>query len=68
MFSPVIEPQHQEAFFSNYSDKLLREGAFHKVPLLLGVNSNEAAAVGDITGKFLVRSLYYCLSIYLLYL
>lgn len=52
MYGPVIEPPHSGALFSSYSDELLRLGGFHKVPILTGVTSNEAAAVGDIPGMF----------------
>ncbi|CAH1975195.1 unnamed protein product [Acanthoscelides obtectus] len=47
-FGPVIEPYHDGAFFFNKSEDLLRTGAFHRVPVLLGVNSNEAVAASGI--------------------
>ncbi|CAH1119275.1 unnamed protein product [Phaedon cochleariae] len=47
-FSPVIEPHHEGAFFYNYSDLLLSEGQFHRVPTIIGMNSNEGAVAGDI--------------------
>ncbi|XP_023309934.1 venom carboxylesterase-6-like [Anoplophora glabripennis] len=47
-FSPVIEPEHDGAIVVGMSDELLQQGAFNKVPVLLGLNSNEAAAVGVI--------------------
>nr|CAI5868611.1 unnamed protein product [Callosobruchus analis] len=48
MFGPVMEPYHDGAFFYNKSDELLRSGEFHRVPVLMGVNSNEAVAANDI--------------------
>nr|WEQ60881.1 esterase [Phaedon brassicae] len=48
-FGPVKEPVHPGAFFTGESDKKLSSGNFTRVPVLLGVNSNEAAAVGFIT-------------------
>nr|WCC58198.1 carboxylesterase [Pharsalia antennata] len=48
-FSPVIEPAHVDAIVVGKSDELLQNGAFNKVPVLLGFNSNEAAAVGAIS-------------------
>lgn len=51
MYGPVIEPPHNGALFSTYSDELLRQGGFHKVPILTGVNSNEGAAVREIPGS-----------------
>lgn len=52
MYGPVIEPPHNGALFSSYSDELLRQGGFHRVPILTGVNSNEGAAVGELPGMF----------------
>lgn len=52
MYSPVIEPRHNGALFSSYSDELLRQDGFHNVPILTGVTSNEAGAAGEIPGTF----------------
>ncbi|KAG5895360.1 hypothetical protein JTB14_029587 [Gonioctena quinquepunctata] len=49
-FGPVIEPNHKGAFFSNYSDELLLQGHYNRVPTIIGVNSNEAAYAGDVSG------------------
>ncbi|XP_072396452.1 carboxylic ester hydrolase-like [Diabrotica undecimpunctata] len=48
MFSPVIEPYHKDAFFYNYSDVLLRKGEYNRVPVIIGVNSKEAAVADGI--------------------
>ncbi|KAJ8922685.1 hypothetical protein NQ315_007717 [Exocentrus adspersus] len=47
-FGPVIEPESEEAIVVGRSDELFVEGSFQRVPILTGVNSNEAAAVGDV--------------------
>lgn len=51
MFSPVIEPLYEGAFFSRYSDVLLRQGGFARVPLLMGLTSNEMAGFGLVPGE-----------------
>ncbi|RZC36248.1 COesterase and/or Abhydrolase 3 domain containing protein, partial [Asbolus verrucosus] len=38
---PVIEPEHDNAFFTNKSHQLLVEGKFSKVPCIIGFNSLE---------------------------
>ncbi|CAG9856921.1 unnamed protein product [Phyllotreta striolata] len=48
VFSPVIEPPHEGAFFSSYSHQLLSEGKFNRVPVIMGINSNEANVIDDI--------------------
>nr|CAH7767192.1 unnamed protein product [Callosobruchus chinensis] len=40
----VIEPYSEDAVFCNNSYDLLSSGNFNQVPMLLGVNSNEASA------------------------
>ncbi|VEN60664.1 unnamed protein product [Callosobruchus maculatus] len=47
-FGPVIEPYHDSAFFYNKSEELLRTGQFNRVPVLMGINSNEAVAANEI--------------------
>lgn len=39
---PVIEPEHNDAIFTGKSHELLRTGTFNKVPVIIGLNSNEA--------------------------
>ncbi|XP_050302252.1 esterase FE4-like [Anthonomus grandis grandis] len=39
---PVVEPEHEGAFFTQKSHEMLRTGQFNKVPVLMGLNSNEA--------------------------
>nr|CAH7767200.1 unnamed protein product [Callosobruchus chinensis] len=51
MFGPVIEPYHDGAFFYNKSEELLRTGEFNRVPVLMGINSNEAVAANDIPAE-----------------
>lgn len=51
MFGPVIEPEYNGAFFTKYSDQLLRQGGFARVPLLMGMTSNEASVAGTVPGK-----------------
>lgn len=70
MYGPVIEPEHDGAFFSQNSDEFLRQGRFHRVPLLMGFNSNEAAVATEITGKscwflYLLSKMITCTSIFL---
>ncbi|KAJ8952068.1 hypothetical protein NQ318_010978 [Aromia moschata] len=36
-------------FFVNKSHELLSQGGFHKIPTIIGTNSNEAAVVGSVT-------------------
>ncbi|KAL1498381.1 hypothetical protein ABEB36_009188 [Hypothenemus hampei] len=39
---PVIEPEHDEAIITGKSHDLLQNGNFNKVPVIVGLNSNEA--------------------------
>lgn len=39
---PVVEPEHEDAFFTGISHDKLLNGNFTKVPILIGYNSNEA--------------------------
>ncbi|KAJ8937475.1 hypothetical protein NQ314_011864 [Rhamnusium bicolor] len=48
MYGPVKEPYHEGAVFYNNSKELLSQGGFHRIPTLIGVTSNEGAAIGDI--------------------
>ncbi|CAH1176734.1 unnamed protein product [Phaedon cochleariae] len=48
-FGPVREPVHDGAFFTGESEDLLSRGQFNQVPCLMGVNSNEAAIVHEVT-------------------
>ncbi|RZC41516.1 COesterase, Abhydrolase 3 and/or Peptidase S9 domain containing protein [Asbolus verrucosus] len=49
IFGPVIEPEHDNAFFTKKSHQLLVEGKFSKVPCIVGFNSLEAAVDFDCT-------------------
>ncbi|XP_030756467.1 pyrethroid hydrolase Ces2e-like [Sitophilus oryzae] len=39
---PVREPEHEGAVFTSRSHEDLKNGHFHKVPVIVGLNSNEA--------------------------
>ncbi|XP_072386354.1 juvenile hormone esterase-like [Diabrotica undecimpunctata] len=41
VFTPVIEPNHDDAVITEYSHELLKEGKFHHVPILAGYTSLE---------------------------
>ncbi|KAJ8984447.1 hypothetical protein NQ317_012511 [Molorchus minor] len=62
-YGPVIEPVYDGALFVNNSEELLSQGGFHKVPTIIGFNSNEAAAVGSISGILRLYFLTYDISI-----
>lgn len=49
IFTPVVEPKHDGAFFSEKSHELLRNGNFARVPLIVGYNSLEVSL--SITGR-----------------
>lgn len=52
---PVIEPEHKDAIFTGKSHELLRTGNFNRVPVIVGLNSNEAKSfLGLFIGWFLV--------------
>lgn len=40
--SASFDPEHDQAFLTEDPTKLLKEGRFNKVPLMLGFNSHEA--------------------------
>ncbi|CAG9761134.1 unnamed protein product [Ceutorhynchus assimilis] len=39
---PAVEPEHEGAVITGKSHELLRTGQFNKIPVMLGLNSNEA--------------------------
>ncbi|XP_050507408.1 juvenile hormone esterase [Diabrotica virgifera virgifera] len=41
VFTPVIEPNHDDAVITEYSHELLKQGKFHHVPILAGYTSLE---------------------------
>ncbi|CAG9760122.1 unnamed protein product [Ceutorhynchus assimilis] len=41
-FGPVIEPESEDAFLTEDSYRAYKNGDFHKVPVLLGINSQES--------------------------
>ncbi|CAH1119276.1 unnamed protein product [Phaedon cochleariae] len=43
-FGPVIEPYHKDAVVDQENIEVMSTGKFQRVPLLIGMNSNEAAA------------------------
>ncbi|XP_049825184.1 venom carboxylesterase-6-like isoform X25 [Aethina tumida] len=47
-YGPVMEPDHEGAVFSSKSYELLQNGNFHKVPMIIGYNSEEAVYVSQI--------------------
>ncbi|XP_049825070.1 juvenile hormone esterase-like [Aethina tumida] len=47
-YGPVMEPDHEGAFFSSKSHELLQNGGFHKVPMIIGYNSEEAVYADNI--------------------
>ncbi|XP_049825157.1 juvenile hormone esterase [Aethina tumida] len=47
-YGPVMEPDHEGAFFSSKSHELLQNGGFHKVPMIIGYNSEEAVSASAI--------------------
>ncbi|CAG9823989.1 unnamed protein product [Phaedon cochleariae] len=51
-FGPVREPVHDGAFFTGESEDMLSRGQFNRVPCLMGVNSNEAAVIREVTATF----------------
>ncbi|KAK4881475.1 hypothetical protein RN001_004794 [Aquatica leii] len=40
-FGPIIEPPHIGAVVTNYSYEQLKNGLFHRIPYLMGINSQE---------------------------
>ncbi|XP_057654109.1 venom carboxylesterase-6-like isoform X1 [Diorhabda carinulata] len=52
MYSPVMEPCHEGAFFCNRSDDLLKNGEYYRVPVIIGVNSNEGVVAKDLPALF----------------
>nr|CAH7763187.1 unnamed protein product [Callosobruchus chinensis] len=58
-YGPVKEPVHDGAFFYNNSEENLRNGHFHRVPVLMGTTSNEAIAFGTLTSLLRVIPLQY---------
>lgn len=49
-FAPVIEGDHEDAFITERMYESLEKGNFNKVPLMLGMMSEEA--VGQAGGKY----------------
>ncbi|RZB38725.1 COesterase domain containing protein [Asbolus verrucosus] len=43
VYGPVIEPEHDNAFFTKKSHHLLVEGKFSKVPCIVGFNTLEVS-------------------------
>lgn len=41
MWAPVIEPEHEGAFITEFMHESLKNGDFNKVPLIIGINSEE---------------------------
>ncbi|VEN55896.1 unnamed protein product [Callosobruchus maculatus] len=58
-YGPVKEPVHDGAFFYNNTEDNLRNGHFHRVPVLMGTTSNEAVAFGIVTSLLRVIPLQY---------
>lgn len=53
---PVMEPEHEEAIITEESHKLLQSGQFNKVPVIVGLNSNEAKSfLGLFIGNFYIK-------------
>ncbi|XP_019879234.2 juvenile hormone esterase-like [Aethina tumida] len=48
-YGPVMEPDHEGAFFSSKSHELLKNGGFLKVPMIIGYNSEEAVSASTIS-------------------
>ncbi|CAH2016045.1 unnamed protein product [Acanthoscelides obtectus] len=47
IWKPVMEPSDDEdAYFSGYPDDKFREGIFNKVPVMVGITSEEGALIG----------------------
>ncbi|CAH1988417.1 unnamed protein product [Acanthoscelides obtectus] len=47
IWKPVMEPSDDEnVFFSGYPDDKFREGIFNKVPVMVGITSEEGALIG----------------------
>ncbi|KAL1506685.1 hypothetical protein ABEB36_006005 [Hypothenemus hampei] len=47
-YAPTIEPNIEGALYTNPSDAALSAGLFHKVPVLMGFNSEEAVSAGSV--------------------
>ncbi|XP_049817789.1 juvenile hormone esterase isoform X2 [Aethina tumida] len=43
-FSPTIEPRHKRAFLTDFSYEMLNSGNFSRVPVIIGLNSQEGYA------------------------
>lgn len=53
---PVMEPEHEGAIITEKSHKLLQSGQFNKVPVIIGLNSNEAKSfLGLFIGDFYIK-------------
>lgn len=56
MFTPVIEPEHENAFITERMYDALENGQMQKVPLMIGICSEEM--IWDASGTLILKLKY----------
>ncbi|KAG5882420.1 hypothetical protein JTB14_021689 [Gonioctena quinquepunctata] len=47
-FTPVVEPVHGEAFLTKHPVDMLKNGEFFRIPLIMGMTTNEVVTLGAV--------------------